>query len=283
MTALERRYRRLLRAYPGWYLADRGEEMLDTLLEAAADARTSPGAPARQWPSRREARTLILGGLRVRSRQGQRLTTAANLRLTVLLAVIILLCNDVGQWIFNPVSWAEIGLAAPAVAAVALAWTGRRLLTGVVALVAAGLWAFTSPYWIYWLTGPVIALAVIAVLAPGKSRMPPGWRWPVLALYLDLVARSLLFNDVPSAATATVLFVLFGLAIAWSVVDARPILALIVLAAARGCVSAAGALLSILSGGWPWGDFLPMVMGPISIVLVLSMVVFWRLRRQSVL
>ncbi len=36
-------------------------------------------------------------------------------------------------------------------------------------------------------------------------------------------------------------------------------------------------------GGWPWGDFLPMVLGPISIVLVLSMVVFWRLRRQSVL
>jgi len=36
-----------LRAYPGWYLAGRGEEMLDTLLEAAADAGKSPGALAR--------------------------------------------------------------------------------------------------------------------------------------------------------------------------------------------------------------------------------------------
>jgi len=88
-------------------------------------------------------------------------------------------------------------------------------------------------------------------------------------------------SDVASVATAAVLFVLAGLAIAWSVADARPVLALIVLAGAREGVSAAGALLSVLSGGWPWGDFLPMVIGPVSIVLVLSMAVFWRLRRWS--
>ncbi len=58
MTPLERRCRWLLRAYPAWYRRRRGEEMLDTLLEA------SP--PGRNWPSFCDARALVLGGLRVR-------------------------------------------------------------------------------------------------------------------------------------------------------------------------------------------------------------------------
>jgi hypothetical protein len=48
----------LLRAYPGWYRRERAEEMLGTLLEA------SP--PGRSWPSFRDTRGLIIGGLRVR-------------------------------------------------------------------------------------------------------------------------------------------------------------------------------------------------------------------------
>lgn len=278
MTALERRYRWLLCAYPGWYLADRGEEMLDTLLEAAADTRSSPGAPARQWPSAREARTLILGGLRVRGRQDQRLTTAANLRLTVLLAVIILLCDNAGAG--DPASWAEVGLAVLTVAAVALTWTGRRLLTGVVALAAAVLWAFWSFDWQYWLTGPVLALVVIAALAPGKSRMPPGWRWPVLALYLDLLVRGLLFSELAGVVTSAVVLVLIGLTILWSAVDARPMLALVTLAAARAWAHFGGVSLTALGGGsWSWWELLL----PVLIALALSMAVFWRLRRQPVL
>ncbi len=58
MTGLERRCRWLLRAYPAWYRRKRGEEMLGTLLEA------SP--PGRKWPSVRDARALVIGGLRVR-------------------------------------------------------------------------------------------------------------------------------------------------------------------------------------------------------------------------
>ena len=58
MSSLERRCRRLLRAYPAWYRRGRGEEMLDTLLEA------SP--PGRRWPSFRDTRALMIGGLRVR-------------------------------------------------------------------------------------------------------------------------------------------------------------------------------------------------------------------------
>jgi hypothetical protein len=58
VSPLERRCRWLLRAYPAWYRRDRGAEMLGTLLEASR-----PGA---RWPSFRDARALVLGGLRVR-------------------------------------------------------------------------------------------------------------------------------------------------------------------------------------------------------------------------
>jgi hypothetical protein len=60
VSSLERRCRWLLRAYPAWYRRARGEEMLGTLLEA------SP--PSRRWPSVRDARALVIGGLRVRVR-----------------------------------------------------------------------------------------------------------------------------------------------------------------------------------------------------------------------
>jgi len=58
VTPLERHCGWLLRAYPGWYRRERAGEMLDTLLEASP-----PGA---RWPSFRDARSLLIGGLRVR-------------------------------------------------------------------------------------------------------------------------------------------------------------------------------------------------------------------------
>jgi hypothetical protein len=58
VTPLERRCRWLLHAYPAWYRRERAGEMLGTLLEA------SP--PGRRWPSFRDARALVVGGLRVR-------------------------------------------------------------------------------------------------------------------------------------------------------------------------------------------------------------------------
>lgn len=58
MTPLERRCRWLLFAYPAWYRRRRAREMLGTMLE------TSP--PGGRWPSFRDARSLVAGGLRVR-------------------------------------------------------------------------------------------------------------------------------------------------------------------------------------------------------------------------
>jgi hypothetical protein len=60
VTPLERRCGWLLRAYPVWYRRERAGEMMGTLLEA------SP--PGRRWPSFRDARALVIGGLRVRGR-----------------------------------------------------------------------------------------------------------------------------------------------------------------------------------------------------------------------
>jgi hypothetical protein len=52
---LARRYERLLEAYPESYRAERGQEILGTLLEGAK--------PGQRWPSAREAVALVRGGL----------------------------------------------------------------------------------------------------------------------------------------------------------------------------------------------------------------------------
>jgi len=101
MSPLERRCRRLLRAYPRWYRRQRGDEMLATLLESSR--------PGQRWPSARDARALIIGGLRVRATQDQRLTTAANLRLAAQLGVALtLLLLIVGNLTSAILIWAHI-------------------------------------------------------------------------------------------------------------------------------------------------------------------------------
>jgi hypothetical protein len=56
---LERRARALLRAYPAEYRRDRAEEIIDTLLEATTGGRA--------YPSARDARALVAGGLHARA------------------------------------------------------------------------------------------------------------------------------------------------------------------------------------------------------------------------
>jgi hypothetical protein len=58
-TSLERRYRRLLRANPAAYRRRRGDELLATLLEAAA--------PGQRHPGLRETLGLLGGGLSARA------------------------------------------------------------------------------------------------------------------------------------------------------------------------------------------------------------------------
>jgi hypothetical protein len=64
MTPLERRYRRLLLAYPRVYRTARGHELLGDLLEGAD--------PGRRTPEAKEAGGLVVGGLRERVRHAAR-------------------------------------------------------------------------------------------------------------------------------------------------------------------------------------------------------------------
>src|SRR5215469_11069950 len=82
-SRLERRIRLLLRAYPPGYRADRGEEMLGTLLEATADGR--------DWPSARDAWSLLAGGIRARRAGNRRLGPATSLRQAVVLGLALYL------------------------------------------------------------------------------------------------------------------------------------------------------------------------------------------------
>ncbi|MFI6325376.1 hypothetical protein ACIBG8_48210 [Nonomuraea sp. NPDC050556] len=59
MTPLERRYRRIMLAYPLPYRRAHGDELLDVLIESAE--------PDRRLPDPREAAGLIVGGLRARA------------------------------------------------------------------------------------------------------------------------------------------------------------------------------------------------------------------------
>lgn len=61
---LERRYRRLLIAYPPAYRGERSEEMIDTLMSVTGDDR--------RWPLSGEAVALVIHGLRTRLRQSRR-------------------------------------------------------------------------------------------------------------------------------------------------------------------------------------------------------------------
>jgi hypothetical protein len=119
-SRLERRARHLLRAYPPAYRADRGEEILGTLLEA-----TPPG---RDWPSAREAASVIGGGLRTRRQANQRQGVPASLGQAVILGITLTQAINVmelpsGSQFFLP---EMIALAAPLAMAVVLTWLLRR-------------------------------------------------------------------------------------------------------------------------------------------------------------
>ncbi len=206
MTRLERRCRLLLRAYPASYRAARGDELIATLLDT--------GGPDRAWPTWREAGALVFGGLRVRARQHHRLTTAANLRLSVMLGIAasigFLGSSSAGRFgllveINNPItlrgggdlsgSWARLPLGSiwPVACAVALtvlapaaAWIGRRAVAVPVLLAAAAVLPFAElsrgREWpgemlAAFLPLSLLFVALAVVTALGTDRLPRAWLW----------------------------------------------------------------------------------------------------------
>lgn len=288
MSPLERRCRTLLRAYPRWYRRQRGEEMLATLLEASQ--------PGQSWPSARDARALILGGLRVRAAQNQRLTTGANLRLAAqlgaALTLLLLVANSLATatmiWVhvYSPYTGTGYLFASGllGLAAVVAAWFAPRPVVAVLAMAAAGLAAYLS-----WggdramAILPVGLLVTLAVLASPRERMPRSWLWlagPLFAanVLLPLAPLGLRFLYIP---LTIVPWILVGAVVLWAFVDARPVMALAIYVA---CAYPVSSLLGYLGYGGPIASALswPLLVYTI-IAAVLASGSFWRLRRQAVL
>jgi hypothetical protein len=286
MSPLERRCRTLLRAYPRWYRRQRGDELLATLLEASQ--------PGQRWPSARDARALIMGGLRVRAAQDQRLTTGANLRLAAQLgAALTLLLLIAGNLTSAILIWAHIyaqnignglwsvyGLLG--LATVVAAWFAPRLAVAVLAAATAA-----GAVWVYWGSGKALAilpaglLIMLAVLVCLGERLPRSWLWLAGAWFgwnvLEefTVLEPLHFLYVP---LAFVPLIILGLVMGWAFVDARPAMAMAICIA---CTYVVSQLLSSVSYGW-------VVVSPGLFIFVAAAVVlasgsFWRLRRQAVL
>src|SRR6266581_435238 len=92
-SALERRYHLLLGAYPPEYLDRHEEEILGTLLDGAK--------PGQVRPSLREASSLVVAGMRARSRlataHGRPRLWADSIRLAALLLLASVLSDQVAM------------------------------------------------------------------------------------------------------------------------------------------------------------------------------------------
>jgi hypothetical protein len=188
---LERRYGRLLGAYPAGYRQEHQEEILATLLDSAR--------PGQRHPSVREAAALVLGGLRTRARLAARRSLwslwAEGLRLGVLLLLVSvtasaasatwLLTEFIATWITAKASgWVVAAAAALALVAVARGRFRAGLVLVVVALAAGWSDNPTQP--------ELLALAVAAAILLVLVRRPPApsrrraWPW-LLAVPLSLL------------------------------------------------------------------------------------------------
>ena len=299
MTALERHCRWLLHAYPAWYRRQRGEEILATLLEA------SP--PGRSWPSPRDARALLMAGLQVRAWRNQRLTTAASVRQAVLLgAALALLWTISGDladqgaslilaWTHTTALHLDFGywIAADALvlASVAAAWFAPRPAAAALALAAA------AAMWQYWgdritVIQPAGLLILLAILAPGRNRLPRSWLWLAGVLsaanLLDQTSGALLrvYHVINPPLTA-VPWIILGAVVLWAAVDARPAVAMAIWLTSTWLVfnllSSIDDLLSSI-GGEPQGLVLsqPSYLSAAGSA-VLAAAAIWRLRHQATL
>jgi hypothetical protein len=310
MTVLERRCRRLLRAYPASYRADWEDELIATFLDLAG--------PGQSWPSWREALAFVAGGLRMRARQ----PSAANLRLAVMLGlaatVALLGCGSAGGiWlrvdVNNPIilrgggdlsgSWAGVPFSDlwPTTAAFALTacapaaiWIGRRAVAVTVLLAAA----LALPYveaanfgGAFW-SGQMITvglplsllLAALAVLtALGTHRPPRIWFcWyalPPVWILDERIANMLPFAIGRVLVELPLFPAFFFGAILWVIFDARPTLALATVLAVLGLGSAAGGV-----GPHPSGQPVRLAGVVFYLVLIVALAVpaLLRMRRQAV-
>jgi hypothetical protein len=263
MTAtLERRYRRLLLAYPEAYRRRRGDELLSTLMELSH--------PDQRWPAPRQAKALLLAGVRARAGIDQLPSTAHAWRDSARAALVLVLTWQIITEIWlvelaradmretgDSVSWRILGGSATTVviagAAILILLTGRyrpgialALLIPVVSVVPpfSNTWdnnhVFQVLFW--WL--PVAALATPLLRRPAPSGP---WRW-LLTIPLLVLASALLPLLGLGITALCCALVMLAVCLAWAaMIDPRPALALgLLLLTAIPMVVATASVLVIL-------------------------------------
>jgi hypothetical protein len=244
MSSLERRCRWLLLVYPAAYRDDRGEEILGTLLEA------TPGN--RKRPFARDVRALILGGLRARAAENRRMTTAANLRVAVLLGIAIYLGFTAASYAedYSAVSLTS-GYSQPhgvpallaallLAAAVVSVWFGRRpvlmcaAFSAAVAVTYCGFFQGELRPPAFLLAGSIarvstlfLCLVALVLLAHWLERPPWAWLWltgGIVAVFTVPIRFAGAFHA--SYLVAGVVLGLLVVLVAWIGIDPRPLVAL---------------------------------------------------------
>jgi hypothetical protein len=289
ITMLERRCRLLLRLYPVGYRAERGEEIIGTLLEVTPEGRT--------WPLPRDIRGLAVGGLRARSALNRRNTTAANLRTAVLVGVAAYLAYVVAGVLGEVVSAAEHGIldfrgATPSpfgwpvlvvatliAVTLVLAWLSRRraiVLAGafpaVAVLAVVGPWRFSG----FGSSATELAGLAMLIALAGRQRPERRWLWLIGPI---VIARLLMEPVLPGTGLGRavllalyLLWALFVVSIAWLAIDARPAIAIVVFVLAS---SLPLAIVNLAPGSIFPG--LPVL----GICVAVAAPALWLLRRQS--
>ncbi|MEH1098817.1 hypothetical protein [Micromonospora sp. CPCC 205561] len=158
MIDLERRYHRLLRAYPAEYRRARGAEIVGTYLDLAA--------PGRRWPSPADAADLLRGGLRQRLRAAGAADLIPGVRLAAVLAFLTATALA-GAWsgleLHPPLPQWGVPHAGPFVSIGIGVWAAWLLAAGVHAA-APGRWTRRAVALALLLTVAVVPVAALAGL-----------------------------------------------------------------------------------------------------------------------
>ncbi|WP_435210185.1 hypothetical protein [Micromonospora sp. bgisy143] len=159
MTDLERRYLRLLAAYPADYRRARGAEIVGTYLDLAE--------PGRRWPAPADAVDLLRGGLRQRVRVAGAIHLLPGVRLAAALALLTATALA-GMWTVLELRPAPPGFGEPSV--------GPFVSLGIVAwagwLLAAAAQALTPDRWHRRAVALAVLLTVALVPAAALTGLP---------------------------------------------------------------------------------------------------------------
>jgi uncharacterized protein (TIGR03382 family) len=249
---LERRARWLLRAYPAAYRADRGEEIIGTLLEAVP--------PGQDWPPSREAVALVAAGLRARRAANLRQGLAASLRQVAVAGAAVYLVQlpalGLGAVVFTArrehlpflfwfYGWLFYALGLLALVLLAAAWSGRRGLVAAgaaAAVIAAVSFTVIRQEWDLMVVladfvGPPVA--VFLLFARRTERPPVSLLW-LPGLVLGVALAESLANTYPALFAATTAgttllspytsglsLVTVLVAVCWLATDVRPLASLV--------------------------------------------------------